>query len=68
MLESSGFNLSNLRFNDGRFDFDFEIKDLESLEKLKHNLASISGIAIDIKHAEASGNLVKAKIQIKSRQ
>jgi general secretion pathway protein L len=67
-LAASGFSLSNLRFNNGRFDFDFEIKDLQSLETLKHNLANIPGIAIDIKHAEATGSQVKAKIQIKSRQ
>ena len=67
-LATSGFSLTNFRFNNGRFDFDFEIKDLQSLEALKHNLASIPGIAIDIKHAEATGSQVKAKIQIKSRQ
>ncbi len=67
-LATSGFSLNNLRFNNGRFDFDFEIKDLQALEKLKHNLASIPGIVIDIKHAEATGSQVKAKIQIKSRQ
>ncbi|MEN8134376.1 MAG: type II secretion system protein GspL [Thermodesulfobacteriota bacterium] len=67
-LATSGFSLNNLRFNNGRFDFDFEIKDLQSLETLKHNLASIPGIVIDIKHAEATGNRVKAKIQIKSRK
>jgi general secretion pathway protein L len=62
------FSLNNLRFNNGRFDFDFEIKDLQSLEELKRNLANIPGIAIDIKHAEVAGSQVKAKIQIKSRQ
>lgn len=68
LLATSGFSLNNFRFNNGRFDFDFDIKDLQALEKLKHNLLNIPGVAIDIKHAEASGSLVKAKIQIKSRQ
>ncbi len=68
ILATSGFSLNNLRFNNGRFDFDFKIKDLQSLEKLKYNLAKIPGIAIEIKHAEATGSQVKAKIQIKSRQ
>lgn len=67
LLASAGFSLNNLRFNNGIFDFDFEIKDLESLETFKHNVANIPGLAIEIKHAEAIGSRVKAKIQIKSR-
>lgn len=66
ILATSGFSLNNFRFNNGRFDFDFAIKDLQSLETLKHNLANIPGVAIDIKHVETSGNQVKAKIQLKS--
>ena len=42
-------------------------KDLESLEALKNNLGNLPGIGIDIKHADASGDQVIAKIQIKSR-
>jgi general secretion pathway protein L len=67
LLESAGFSLVNLRFNNGRFDFDFEISDLQTLEKLKNNLSNLSGIAMDIKNAEAVGGKVKTKIQIKGR-
>lgn len=66
ILATSGFSLNNLRFNNGRFDFDLEIKDLQSLETLKRNLAKNPGVAIDIKHVETSGSQVKAKIQLKS--
>lgn len=67
LLESEGFSLNNFRFNNDRFDFDFEIKDLQALEKLKNNLANLSGIAIDIRNAETAGGKVQAKIQIKGQ-
>ncbi|MFO7607362.1 MAG: type II secretion system protein GspL [Desulfurivibrionaceae bacterium] len=68
MIESTGFSLSNLRFNNGRFDFDFEIKDLQTLEKLKNNLANLPDIAMDIKNVEAVAGKVKTKIQIEGRE
>jgi general secretion pathway protein L len=67
LLATPGFSLSNLRFNNGMFDFDFGIKDLEALEAFKQKIGNIPGLAVEIKHAEAGGGQVKAKIQIKSR-
>jgi general secretion pathway protein L len=67
LLATSGFSFNNLRFNEGLFDFDFAIKDLEALEAFKQKMGGIPGLAVEIKHAEAGGGLVKAKIQIKSR-
>ncbi|MDF1577693.1 MAG: type II secretion system protein GspL [Desulfobulbales bacterium] len=68
LIEAAGFSLTGLRFNNGRFDFDFEIEDLQALEKLKNNLAGLSGISMDIKNAESVGGKVKTKIQIKGLQ
>jgi hypothetical protein len=68
MIEVAGFSLDNLRFSNGRFDFDLEIEDLEALEKLKSSLADLSGIDMEIKNAETVGKKVKTQIQIKGRQ
>lgn len=64
LVSAAGFSLNSMRFKNGRFEFDLEIRDLQSLDKLKDDLAKVPGIVADIKNAETKGNLVKARIQI----
>ena len=66
LLKTSGFNLQNLRYKDGRMDIDFEVSDLKSLEDLKANLKEKSGLEVEIRTATSSGQRVQARMQIRS--
>jgi len=64
LADAPGFALNVLRFKNNRFEFDLEVRDLQTLDKLKQQLAEIPEIAVEIRNAESSRNRVKARIQI----
>ncbi|MBU0480640.1 MAG: type II secretion system protein GspL [Proteobacteria bacterium] len=64
MLQSPGFSLNTLRFKDGRFDFDFELESLQALENLKAVLGKNEMIRAEIRNASASGDKIKAIMQV----
>lgn len=66
LIRAPGFSLNSMRFKSERFEFEMEIRDLQSLDKLKEDLAKVPGIVVEIKNAEKKGNLVKTRIQISS--
>jgi len=64
LADTPGFSLNNLRYKDDRFNFEIEVDNLQALDSLKTNLAKMTGATSEIKNAEASGNLVKARLQV----
>ena len=59
-----GFNLNSVRFKNDRFEFEMEVRDLQSLDKLKNDLATVVGLDVVIKNADTKGDRVKTRLQI----
>ncbi len=65
LTDADGFSLNILRFKNNRFEFDFEVRDLQTLDKLKQQLAETPEVVVEIRNVESARNRVKARIQIK---
>ncbi|NTV12451.1 MAG: type II secretion system protein GspL [Desulfobulbaceae bacterium] len=56
--------LEVLRFHDGRLELELKLASLEILEKLKSDLAKGAGIRAEIRTAENSAGLVRARLSL----
>lgn len=66
LQKAPGLKLQSLRYHDGRMDLDLEIRDLQSLEQLKENLAKVGNWKVEIQSASSEENKVQGRLQVRS--
>jgi general secretion pathway protein L len=68
LSQTNGLELQRISYRDGQLDLAIVIRDLQSLDQLKQQLASKSGYNVEIQSATARGNSVEARLQLKSNE
>ena len=66
LANTPGFSLNVMRFKNDHFEFDLEISDLQTLDKLKQQLEGVSGVVVEIMNAESLRNHVKARLKLRA--
>ncbi|MDH5409204.1 MAG: type II secretion system protein GspL [Gammaproteobacteria bacterium] len=64
---TDGLVLNTLRYNNGRMDLEFDVKDLQTLEALKQRLVKNSDWKVDIQSASSRKDKVETRMQIRSK-
>lgn len=65
MNATKGLDLNRISYRDGELDMMLIMQDVQSLDKLKEQLISESGLDVDIQSATARDNKVEARLKIK---
>jgi general secretion pathway protein L len=60
----SSLKLTGVQYRQGMIDIELTIRDLQTLEAVKQNL-SRSGLKVEIRNANVSGNVVTGRLQVK---
>ena len=63
---AEGLLIKNLRYQDGRMNLELELKDLQTLDKLKEQLAQQAGWKVEIQSASTRKDKVESRMQIMS--
>ncbi len=66
LMEAKELKINKLRYQDGKLDLDLEIKDLQSLDKVKEKLAQKQDWKVEIQSASSREDKVESRIQIRS--
>lgn len=61
-----GLELRSVRYKDGKLDIDMTIADLQALDKLKQTLTQEAAMDVEILSANARGNVVESRMQLRS--
>ncbi len=67
LKNTPGLELRSLRYKDGKLDVDFTVRDLQVLDQLKQNLSQQAAVDVDIQSANARGDIVEGRMQLRSR-
>ena len=62
------FKLKSLRYEQGQLELDLQLKDLQSLDRLKSTLLKQPGLRMEIKAASSKGDRVTARMKIWGEQ
>lgn len=63
---TNGLNLRSLRYKGGVLDIDLEVPSLQVLDELKQRLAARPGLGVEIQSAQARGDKVDGRLQVRS--
>ncbi len=66
LMESKGLKINKLRYQDGKLDLELELKDLQSLDKVKEKLAKRQDWKVVIQSASSHKDKVESRMQIQS--
>lgn len=66
LMKAKALKINNLRYQDGKLDLDLELKDLQTLDKLKENLATKEDWKVEIQSASSRKDKVESRLQIRS--
>lgn len=64
LRSAQGMHIKSLRYQNGRIDLEFEIKDFSALNQLEKNLANKADMEVEIKSASQVKQKVAGRIQI----
>ncbi len=64
---ADGLYIRSTRFKEGQLDFDLDVRDLQTLDKLKQDLIKRTGAAVEIQTASTRGDRVETRLQIRSK-
>ena len=65
LSDTNSLLIRTLRFKDETLDLDFEISDLQSLDKLKDRLTRETDLVVDIQSASSKKGKVESRMQLK---
>ena len=68
LSDTSSLLIRTLRFKDETLDLDFEISDLQALDKLKDRLTKETDLIVDIQSASSKKGKVESRMQLKASQ
>jgi general secretion pathway protein L len=66
LADTNSLLIRTLRFKEEALDLDFEISDLQSLDKLKSRLVNEANLAVDIQSASSRKGKVESRMQLKT--
>lgn len=66
LMSAQGLKINNLRYQDGKMDLELELKDLQSLDKLKEKLAQRQDWKVEIQSASSRKDKVESRLQIRN--
>lgn len=58
--------LTSLDYQGGDLELEFEANNLQSIDRLKHRLSTLSGLSVTVQSAKAEGNRVQARLKVAS--